>query len=964
MQFSVLGLVRAWRDGAELDLGPPKQRALLALLLIQANQPVSQSEILDLLWGQDPPGTAVNVVHRHVGALRRLFEPELPTRGSSSWLVRSSGGYRLDVDPQAIDLFRFRALRDEAAALAAAGQPGAARDRLRQALELAHDVTGAGLPAEVRAHPVFVAVDGERLSAIKLAADYALAAEPGAAQLVLPWLRQAAGQYPLDEALAARLMLVLAVAGDQAQALEVYRSVRDTLADELGLDPGAELQAAHQRVLRTAETQPGKEPTTAEPAAEISAISVLNPVLRPAQLPADLAVFTGRRHELDLFRTLLPERPEQSGSRSAPVIATIGGMAGVGKTTLAVHWAHQVADRYPDGQLYVNLRGFHPSGVITSSAEAIRSFLDALGVPANRVPASLDAQSALFRSLLAERRMVVLLDNARDSEHVLPLLPAAPGSLTIVTSRHQLSDLVAGQGASAVTLDLMPPAEAMEFLSRRLGPDRIALESDAAAEIIELSGRLPLTLAIVSARATMNPGFSLESIAGELRRSHGSLDAFTGEGPRSDVRSVFSWSYRTLEPETARLFRLIALHPGPDCSLAAVAVLAGPWPPGELRARLGQLLRAHLIFETTPGRYGSHELLRTYAMELALQPDSAADAGQARARLLDHYLHSALAALAAWVPGRERITLPPPVAGADPVRFDDGPAAIDWLDTERAVLIAAVEQDARHGSGRPAWQLATILEPYLDRIGIWPVQLSLQTVATAAAERLGDQHAQALTHRSLGFTHVRLGRLAEANRHLNLALDLFGATGDPGGQARTHRSLAFLANQLWRHQVALEHYRQAGELYRATGSLTGQANVHNEVGWTYILLGDYRRALDECRQAIAGHHGLGDRSGEAAAWDSLGYAQHHLQDYEPALVSFGHALTLYREVADRYLEADTLVHIGDTAHANGHSDAAGGAWRQALAILLELGHSDADVVRDKVRSLSPDRTSETRHSFG
>jgi DNA-binding SARP family transcriptional activator/tetratricopeptide (TPR) repeat protein len=942
----VLGPVRAWRGDTELNLGPPMQRALLAILLAQAGQPVAVHEILDILWDQNPPNSAVNVVHRHIGALRRLFEPELPTRATSRWLVRSSGGYRLDIQPETLDLLQFRELCRRAGRLAEDGQPGPATELLLEALGLWHGLTATGIAAQVRSHPVFSSVDREHLFAIKLAADYALGAEPGFAERVLITLRTAALEHPLDEVLQARLIVILAATGHQAEALEVYQAVRGQLADDLGLDPGPELHAAQQQVLSQASSVGLAE--VIRPAAPVPpSLPGFTPAMRPAQLPADLAVFTGRRQELAQYDALLPE----DGDQPTTAIGTIGGMAGIGKTALAVHWAHRVAHRFPDGQLYVNLRGFHPSGAIMRAGEALRSFLDAFGVPAHSIPADLDAQASLYRSLLADRRVLIVLDNARDTEQVRHLLPGAPGSLTVVTSRNPLYDLVAGEGAHSLTLELLSTAEALEFLSRRLGADRVTLELRAAREIVRLCGWLPLTLAIVSARAAVNPRFSLDSIAAELRQSHGSLDAFTGEGPSTDARSVFSWSYHTLTPEAARLFRLLALHPGPECSVAAAAGLAGR-PTGEMRSLLAELLRAHLIFEAAPGRFGGYELLRTYASELSQQPEFTADSAQARLRLFDYYLHSLHAADHALAPSRERISLEPPAPEVEPQHFADQSQAADWLDAERPVLLAAIEQDAVRGSGQYSWQLASLLELYLDRMGRWQEQLAIQRTAATAAQRLGDQRGQAHAHRALGFVCGRLELRDQADTHLLQALALFGQVGDRDGQGRVHRYLAFLANQRGRHHEALHQYRLANNLYRLSGRLSGQASIYNEVGWTYILLHEYGKALDECRMALALHQAIGDRNGEAAAWDSLGYAQLHRAEYGQALVAFGQALELYRAIRDQYLEADTLVHIGDTHQAAGSLDPAVTAWRQALEILDEIGHPDAESVRAQLRAVS------------
>jgi len=979
-RFTVLGPLRAWRGGAELELGPPKQRALLAFLLAQPNHPVGTHEIVDALWTQNPPDSAVNVVHRHIGALRRLLEPDMPSRGTSRWLARASGGYRLDADPESLDLLRFRRLRERAAGT---GKPAEATELLVEALTLWRGPTASGIPPEVRAHPAFGAVDGEHLAAVKHAAELALESGRELRARVLVTLRQAAALHMLDESLQARLILMLAATGHQAEALDVYRIVRARLADDLGVQPGPELQAAQRRVLaqtyvwddsapaegtrsvdhesadarteragtgwesetadrgRESETAGrGRESETAEP---FDADHRMSLVVPPAQLPAKLPSFTGRLDELARFRGRLPDN-----SASTVVISAIGGMAGVGKTALAVHWAHQVADRFPDGQLYVDLRGFHPSGTVMSPAEAIRSFLDALGVPAQRVPAGLDAQSALYRSLLARRRVLILLDNARDTEHVRPLLPGAPGCLVVVTSRHQLYGLVAAEGAYSLTLDVLGEDDALRFLSDRLGPDRIARDPGAARAIAAACGGLPLALAVVCARAAINPAFPLAAIAEELAESDGSLHAFSGEAPAADARSAFSWSYRLLSPEAARVFRLFALHPGADCSVAAAASLAG-LRRAEVRPLLAELSRAHLVSETGPGRFTCHELLRAYGSELVRALDARPERRAARRRMFDHYLHSAHAADSALAPSRERLTLGPPVAGTVVSEFADQARAAEWLEANRSVLLAAVEQSARRGCGDLSWQLAATIELYLDRNGRRQEQFVAQTTAARAAQGLGDVRGQAHAHRALGFANGRLERWVDAAGHLARALDLFAHIGDRAGQGRVHRYAAFLANARGRHEEALEHYARAGVLYREAGRRSGVASVANEVGWTYILTGRYREALEECGRALAVHQEIGDRNGAAAAWDSLGYAHHHLHEHDRALTCYEQALELYRAIRDRSLEADTLVHIGDTRHAAGEHERAADAHRRALDILDSIGHPDAEAVRGKLK---------------
>lgn len=953
LHFAVLGPVRVWRDETELTLGPPKQRALLALLLTQANQPVPVHEIVDVLWGQDPPDSAVNVVQRHIGELRRLLEPDLPARGMSRWLVRGSGGYRLDVDADCLDLLRFRALRQRARQAADEGKPTEAAELLIEALQLWRGPAASGVAPEIRSHPNFAAVDGQHLVAVKEVAQRALESGPSLGVRALVTLRQAAAHHPLDEVLQARLIQVLAATGHRAEALDVYRTVCARLVDDLGVDAGPELLAAQQQVLRqtltaTASTADSNATTSGGNAVEPDAGSPTRrpDTVRPAQLPADLATFTGRSRELASLSKLVP-----TGDERAPTspIRVIGGMAGVGKTALAVHWAHQVADRFPGGQLFIDLRGFHPSGSIMNPSEAIRSFLDALGIPVDRIPAGLDAQSALYRSLLADRRMLIVLDNARDTEHVRPLLPGAAGCLTIVTSRNQLYGLVAGDGADSVTLDLLTDADSFQFLYQRLGKDRIVHEAEAATDIVEACGHLPLALAIVSARAEMNPRFTLASIASELLESRGSLDAFSGEAPVADARSAFFWSYRLLTPDAARVFRLVGLHPGADCSLAAVASLAGQ-EPHRIRSALTELVRTSLVFESLPGRFSCHELLRTYGAELAQAQDAVDEALAARQRMFDHYLYTAHAADRILAPKWERIDLHPVAADVTVSQLSDQAGAVDWLETNRLALLAVIEQDAKFGDGRYAWQLATVLERYLDRNGRWQEQLLVQSTATMTAQRLGDIRGQAHAHRALGFVNGRLERWGEADVHLARALELFRELDDPSSQGRVHRYSAFLANHRKRHDVALEHYRQASLLYRAADRTSGEASVLNELGWTYILMGRYDDALAQCRRAVALHREIGDRNGEAAALDSVGYAHYHLQEYSEALACYEHALRLYREIRDLYLEADTLEHIGDTHQAAGRHARAVFAWRQALGILDTIGHPHAADVRDKLDS--------------
>jgi tetratricopeptide (TPR) repeat protein len=667
----------------------------------------------------------------------------------------------------------------------------------------------------------------------------------------------------------------------------------------------------------------------------------------PRQLPAAVAHFAGRGGELATLSGLLRDRADTGGT---VVVSAVSGTAGVGKTALAVYWGHQVAYRFPDGQLYVNLRGFDPSGQVMAPVEAVRRFLDALQVPPERIPVDLDAQAALYRSELAGKRMLVVLDNARDTAQVRQLLPGAPTCLVLVTSRNQLTGLVAADGAELLTLELLSVAEADELLSRRLGSDRIAAEPQAVQEIITQCARLPLALAIVAARAAAHPQFPLHTLAAELRDRGERLDSLTSDDPHGDVRAVFSWSYRILTPEAARLFRLLGLHPGPDLSAPAAASLAGS-PPTQVRPLLTELTRANLLVEHTPGRYSFHDLLRVYAADLAQRIDTNQQRHTAIGRILDHYLRTAHIADRLLDPARDPITLTSPQPGVTPEHLAGYQHALDWFTAERPVLLAAVDQAAATGFDAHTWQLAWTLWVFFDRRGHWRDWAAAGRAGLAAAQRLADPAAQARTHFNVAHAYTKIGRLDDAHTELTHALDLATQVGDLAWQAHIQHMMAILWERRGNYPQALDHARQALRLHESAGHQGGQAEALNTVGWYHTLLGDHQQALTACQEAIALFQSLGDRDGQAATWDSLGYAQHHLGQHVSALTSYQQALILFRDLGDRHKEAITLTHLGDSYHTTGNRHAAHDAWQQALTILDDLHHPDADQLRTKLATL-------------
>ncbi|HEX6522024.1 MAG TPA: tetratricopeptide repeat protein [Streptosporangiaceae bacterium] len=671
----------------------------------------------------------------------------------------------------------------------------------------------------------------------------------------------------------------------------------------------------------------------------------------PRQLPAHTPHFVGRVGELAELTSLLDKALGHGQSVAGTVvISAIGGTAGIGKTALALRWAHQVADRFPDGQLYVNLRGFDPAGPPVRPAEAICGFLDALGVGPTRIPIELDAQAALYRSLLAGRRFLLLLDNARDAEHVRPLLPGSETCLVLVTSRSQLSSLVAREGAHLVDLDLLTMAEARELLTQHLGQSRTSREPEAVDELIGLCARLPLALSVVAARAATQPPFPLAGLASELRDARRRLDALDAGDLATNVRVVLSCSYRHLSGPAARMFRMLSLHPGPDISAAAAASLTGV-PLIHAHKALAELTRAHLVTERTPGRFTFHDLLRSYAASQAADVDTGTERHTALRRMLDHYLHTGHAAIEWLYPGRADIGLIAPDPRIAPEELTARDQAHAWCEAEKEVFPAIVTQAASSGFDTHAWQIPWVLTAYFNRQGYLHEWVATLHTAMAAARRAGDRQGQALASHELGYAYLRLGIYDEARVHLRHALAVNRELGDLEEQAHNHTELCEVENNKGRIYGALHHARRSLSLYVAARHRTGQARAHALEGRCLTHLGEYQQALGCALEAIAINRQLGelaDKYVEAETLKTLGHTYHYLGSHTQAIAYHRQALKLNRQLGDHYTEADTLTRLGDTCEAAGEPDAARDAWRQALAILDDLQHPDATQVRARL----------------
>jgi tetratricopeptide (TPR) repeat protein/DNA-binding XRE family transcriptional regulator len=698
---------------------------------------------------------------------------------------------------------------------------------------------------------------------------------------------------------------------------------------------GAALQVSADRIEELLAAAPGDPQSQTRPV--------------PRQLPAAVTGFTGRAAELAALTAML-DQADASGPGTV-VISAIGGTAGVGKTALALHWAHQVAGRFGDGQLYVNLRGFDPSATPAAPAEAIRGFLDALGVPPEQIPPGSEAQAALYRSLLAGRQMLILADNARDEQQVRPLLPASPGSLVLVTSRSQLTGLGAADGAQLIRLDVLTPGDAVHLLTARVGAARAEAEPGAVDQIASLCACLPLALAVAAARVAARPGFPMAVLADELADTAGRLDALDAGDPVASVRAVFSWSTWQLSSAAARMFRLLGLHPGPDISVPAAASLAGA-AEADSRHQLRELARAHLIAEHLPGRYAFHDLLRAYAAEQVHAHDSPAARDAAVARVLDHYLHTAARAARFLDPAKEAVALVPLRPGAAAGQPGDYRQALAWFEKEHQGLLAAVTLAADHKFDGHAWQLPWAISPLLRFHGHWHDYAATQRTALAAATRLGDTAGQAVCSRLLANACADLGDHDQALSYYAASLTLYQQTGDRLGQSRIHLALSVLAERQGRYADALGHAEEALRRCRAIGDRLGEGGALNSVGWCHAILGDYQLARTFCKQALTLTAETGHRRSEGNIWDSLGYAEHHLGNLAEAAACYQRALSVFREFGARFDEAEILIHLGDTQHSAGELPQARGSWQHALAILEGLHHPGADPVRAKLARIN------------
>ncbi|WP_433273071.1 BTAD domain-containing putative transcriptional regulator [Actinosynnema sp. CS-041913] len=924
VEVRLLGAVEVVADGRVVEVGSPRQRHVLAVLVAESGRPVYPEAVVERVWGEARPGRVPPSLHTYVSQLRRVLAPVGVT------ITRHGGGYVCPVDPSVVDVHRFA---DLVARARATVDDAEAMGLWERALSLWRGDPVSGLDTPW-ANQWRTRLRDERTAAELDHTDLLL--RTGRHGEVLPVLAARVEDRPLDERLAGQYLTALYRSGRQADALARYHAVRERLAEELGADPGPGLQALYQRIL------------TADTALDTPAAgSVADPHPVPRQLPPAPAHFVGRTTELADLTARLEAAAEQGGT---VLISALAGAGGIGKTWLALHWGHSAADRFPDGQLFVDLRGFSPDSQPVNPGVAVRGFLDGLGVDPARIPADTQAQAALYRSLVADKRMLIVLDNAATTDQITPLLPGGPTCTVVVTSRRRLTTLISRHGAHHLHLELLTEEEARALLTARAGATRVEAEPDAVTELLAYCRGFPLALSLIGGRAHAEPHLPLARIAAELCEL--GLDALDDDEPTASLPAVLSWSHEALTDEQRQVFSLLGIAPGPDISLHAAANLTGH-PPAHTRRLLRTLTEASLLDHDSDDRYSMHDLIRAYATTTAHR--LAEDVREQALRgVLDFYTHTADAADHILRPHRPPTHLDPPVPGAHPHAPPDASAAMAWFDTEHHNLLAAQHTATTHAWHPTVWHLARTTALYHARRGHLHVRLTLWQAALDASAHLPDPTTRIHIHRFLGRAYWDLGRQEEAMEHTHHALDLAEHHHDTVEQAHTHQALALA----WGRgpqgdlQQALEHATRALHLFRTIDNPVWQASALNAVGWFAAQVGDYDTARDHCRQALTLYRRHDYPDGEAATLDSLGYIDHHTGHHHEAIAHYQQALTIYRGIRSTYETAKTLDYLGHPHASLGQYEHVRAVWREALQLYRDQGRHDyADRVQHQLDTL-------------
>ena len=907
VEFRMLGALELRRLGRLCELGSAKERQILAILLLAAGKPVSIETLIDQVWDDAPPPTARENVHTYIARLRGRLQRQLGD--VQVRVVSRPGAYALELDPECVDAHRFQRLKDQAAAIAGSGDPDEALRLLREAEGLWRGEPLSGMPGRW-AQETRIDLENRYRSVVGRRIDLEL--DAGRHADVLGELHGLVARHPEDQSFAGRLMLALYRCGRPGEATEIYHRARHHIADRFGTDPLPALRRLHESILRN-------DPGLAAPPTRRRGGRPL-----ATNLPRDTPDFVGRQAELDRLYAMLATTP------TAVVVAAIDGMAGVGKSALAVHAAHRLADRFPDGRLYLRLRAHDRTSPPLDPAEGLDLLLRMIGEDPNRIPATAEERAALWRTRLADRRALLVLDDAAGADQVRPFLPGSPGCLVLITSRRRLTGL---GGVRSLSLGVLPPPEAALLFRRVAGDDR-RLDARGVDEVVRLCDHLPLAVTVMANRLRHRPARRVEDLAAKLARTKDRLaEMHAGD---TDVIAAFELSYRELAPDRRRAFRRLGLHVGADFTVDAAAALIG-CEPAEAEEALEELIDHHLIEEPEPGRARFHDLLRDYARHRMAADEPAGEPRRAVGRLLDFYLNTAEQADRTLFPHRlrndvERAPRSSPVAQ---VGTPEGAKA--WLRADRANLLACVEHAAAHGFPEHAIALSAALATYLERSARWRDAASMHEIARRACLRIGDRRGVARAELELSVVRSRTGPYDEALAHAQRALRGFRELGDRLGEADTLDQLARVCWLSSRNRVALDFADQAIALYRKVGDLHGEGNalLHRGNALWYTGHGDEASPLYEKALNIA--RVVGDRYTEGMTLNNLGEIELSRGYHRDALTKFRQALSIMREGGWRQNEAVALNNIADVARYRGRNEEALHFYREALSVCRDTG---------------------------
>ncbi|MFC9278146.1 BTAD domain-containing putative transcriptional regulator [Streptomyces collinus] len=922
LRFGVLGPVRAWRGAQPLNTGSPQQRALLAALLLRDGRTATAAELIDALWGTEPPSQALAALRTYASRLRKVLDPGV--------LVSESGGYAVrSLGEGALDLAVAQDLAAQAEKARGAGDLGEAREVLSRALALWDGEPLAGVPGPY-ADTQRVRLEEWRLQLLETRLDMDL--DQGCHAETVSELTALTAAHPLRERLRELLMLALYRSGRQAEALAVYADTRRLLAEELGVDPRPGLRELQQRILQA-------DPALAEPSTPAAEPAVV-PV-RPAQLPASVPDFTGRSAFVSELSEVLASASEAEGRVMA--VSALAGIGGVGKTTLAVHVAHRARPAFPDGQLYVDLQGAGPRPAEPETV--LGSFLRALGTADSAIPDSLEERAALYRSVLDGRRVLVLLDNAKDAAQIRPLLPGTEGCAALVTSRVRMLDLA---GAHLVDLDVMSPDEALSLFTRIVGEERVAAEREAALDVVAACGFLPLAIRIAASRLAARRTWTVSVLAAKLADERRRLDEL--QAGDLAVKATFELGYGQLEPAQARAFRLLGLADGPDMSLAAASAVLD-LPPEDTEDLLESLVDTSLLESAAPGRYRFHDLVRLYARACAErdeQPPS--ERAAAMSRLLDFYLASATRVYAIERPGDRTVDHLETTRRAAQEFVDDA-RALDWLHAEAASLLACAQQSLGPGTLRRGVDLLLASKDLAESGASSLAYEAATRAARDAADALGDAHAAGRARVTLTQVLIKAGQFDEATGQAQEALTLGRASGDPWTCGNAPNELGIIAICRNEHAVGEAHLLMAIEAFRDDDNRPGEASALCNLSRVLVSMDRTSSGIELVERGIAIYDELGLTVRLANARYALGIALSHAGRTTEALAQFTEAHDIFVENRQRLWEGTThfrMAQVHLTCHrpaqAAQHAEQAlstgciGGDWMRANVLTL-LGRS-------------------------